>query len=415
MQKAKAPLLFIFLALAGILHSQNLVERLSGIGGITFRQIPNNYFKEYYEIFIGQALDHNNPSSAKFRQRIILGFNSFDSVTVMDTDGYGIEYCLGKNYEHELASLLHGNLVKIEHRFFGKSMPDSLDYRFLTTKQAAEDDHSIRVLFATLFQKKWISTGISKGGQAALAYKIAYPADVSFTVLYGAAVKKALKENKVDSMLNSLSQTDCGKKIDQFRDKLLAHKTELIHDLDMYAKKNELKYGMETETVFDYMLLEFPFSFWQTGCNCNDVHFALNDHIPLFEFFVTVISPSFYSEKSLKRLEPAFYMNYSELGYYEYDKDKFRPYLKQRDYSNKNFAPKNTTINFSASYLNALNAFLKTKEAESLVFIYGEHDPWSSMQDTGKAKKIIIKSGSHKSRIVDMSVEQRNMLLHYLR
>ncbi|MCW3072375.1 MAG: hypothetical protein JWO44_2265 [Bacteroidetes bacterium] len=402
--------LLLFFTAAHFLHAQSIKDKLAGIPGAIVSQLSNSNFKEYYEVLLDQPIDHTNPASKLFRQRIIIGINSIDSAVVMDTDGYAINYALNTNYRHELASLLNANLVLIEHRYFGHSVPDSMDYNFLTTKQAAEDVHLVKLLLSPVLKGKWISTGISKGGQAALAHRMYYPADAVLTIVYGTAVKKALNETRIDSMLNALSETACGKKLEIFQSNLLKNKPALIHSLEMYADKNEMSFGMDMETVLDYMILELPFSFWQTGCSCDDVHLVSKDPVVLFEGLVAIIPPSFYSAKTMKRLQPAFYMNYHELGYYEYNSRKFRSQLKQKAYPNSRFAPQDLKFSFDDSYLAALGKFLTTKDAEQIVFIYGENDPWSAMQQAGKAKKFIIRKGSHKSRIADLDKEQKDEL-----
>jgi hypothetical protein len=400
--------LLCFLLYSLVLYAQPFFERIQKLPGITIYKLRNDHFKEYYEITIEQLIDHKDPQSQKFKQRVIIGFNSFDSSVVMDTDGYGINYALSPSYQHELATILNANLLIIEHRFFGNSVPDSLNYNFLTTTQAAADIHSIRTLFGTVLKGQWISTGISKGGQAALAHKINYPGDIAFTILYGTAVKKKLIENKIDSMLNFLSGTECGRKLSLLQTKLLKNKNALLTHLDQFIVKNGIDPGkMSHEKVLEYMILELPFSFWQSGAECVDIPFSGESPDHLFRYLSSVISPSFYSVKTLKRLQPAFYMNYHELGYYEYNTKKFKGSLSEKNYSNKMFAPQNIQIKFDPTYLNSVNAFLKTQEAEKVIFIYGEKDPWSSMQNTGKATKFIIKNGSHKSRIMNMIPSQR--------
>ncbi|MCE3278646.1 MAG: ptp [Bacteroidetes bacterium] len=389
-------------------YSQPLFEKLQKLPGITIYKLRNNHFHEYYELTIEQLIDHKDPQSEKFKQRIIIGFNSFDSSVVMDTDGYGINYALSPSYKHELSSILNSNLIIIEHRFFGSSVPDSLNYNFLTTAQVAADVHYIRTLFGTILSQKWISTGISKGGQAALAHKINYPADVYLTILYGTAVKKGLIENKIDSMLNFLSTTECGRKLNLLQTKLLEHRKALLPQLDQFIIKNGIDIRMKHEIILDYMILELPFSFWQSGAECIDIPSSEESPDKLFRFLSSIISPSFYSAKTLKRLQPAFYMSYHELGYYEYNTKKLKGLLTEKNYSNKIFAPQNIQIKFDQTYLKSLNTFLETKDAEKVIFIYGEKDPWSSMQNTGKASKYIIKNGSHKSRIVNMLPTQRN-------
>ncbi len=420
MNKKIGNIIFIFLLFCNNVSTnaqQNSIrESLSKIPGIKTEQLYNVHFKEYFEIHVTQPVDHFNPFSKTFSQRVYFGFNSPDSATVMDTDGYENQYAARPDYENELAALLHANLIVVEHRFCGESVPDSLNYDFLTLRQAAEDDHSIKLLFETILKNKWISTGISKGGQAALAYKYYYPQDVSATVLYGTAVKKSLNENKVDSMLNVLAQTACGKQLEAFQLAAFKNKAALLPILKEYAITNHLSFTkFELETCLNYMLLELPFSFWQEGNTCKLIPPVDVDAKTCFNYIVHVVPPRFFSDINLKRLEPAFYLSYHELGYYEYNTKKFKPYLKQSNYSNKNFVPENVKVDFNPVYLNAINKFLQTNNAKSIVFIYGEFDPWSSMQQVYKANKVIVSSGSHKSRIKDLDDAEKNTTIRLIR
>ncbi|MCW3082758.1 MAG: hypothetical protein JWP12_124 [Bacteroidetes bacterium] len=396
-------------------QQNSIRESLLKISGIQIEQLYNAHFNQYFEIHITQPVDHFNPFSATFSQRIYFGFNSLDSVTVMDTDGYENQYASRPDYENELAALLHANLIAVEHHYCGESVPDSLNYNFLTLRQVAADDHAIKLLFEGLLKNKWISTGISKGGQAALAYKYYYPEDVSATVLYGAAVKKSLNETKVDSMLNALSQTPCGKQLEAFQLAAFKNKAALIPLLNDFVIANHISFTQfELETYLDYMLLEFPFSFWQEGNTCKLVPPADIDPKTCFNYIVHIVPPRFFSDKNLKRLEPAFYMSYHELGYYEYNTEKFKHYLKESNYSNKNFVPKNVNVDFDPTYLNAINKFLQTNDAKSIVFVYGEFDPWSAMQQVYKANKVIVPNGSHKSRIKNLNNAEKEKTIRLI-
>lgn len=171
----------------------------------------NIYFKEYYEITIRQSVDHSNPKN-KFNQRIYIGFQDFNAPTVIVTDGYAIEYASKSDFSNELTKELKANIVIVEHRFFGKSVPDSINWENLTMKQAADDNHFIKTILDKILTGKWISTGISKGGQAALSYKMFYPKDIVAVVAYGAAIKSK-QTIFADTILSNLSKTTCGKKI----------------------------------------------------------------------------------------------------------------------------------------------------------------------------------------------------------
>jgi len=99
---------------------------------------------------------------------------------VMITGGYSAN----RNYLSEPASILGCNQIIVEHRYFGESLPDSLDWSQLTTANAAADHHHIYQLFSQYYQEKWMSSGISKGGQTSIFYKYYYPDDMAVTMPY---------------------------------------------------------------------------------------------------------------------------------------------------------------------------------------------------------------------------------------
>ena len=68
---------------------------------------------------------------------------------VMVTEGYNRT----KNTICELSELLNANQISIEHRYFGESLPDSLNYDYLNLKQASADLHHINQLFQKIYAK----------------------------------------------------------------------------------------------------------------------------------------------------------------------------------------------------------------------------------------------------------------------
>jgi hypothetical protein len=373
----------------------------------------NINFKEYYEITVRQILDHSN-SKNKFNQRIYLGFQDFNAPTVIATDGYAIDYASKADYSNELAKELKANIVIVEHRFFGKSIPDSIDLKLLTIKQAADDYHYVKTLFDKILPGKWLATGISKGGQAALSYKIFYPKDVFAVVAYGAAIKNK-QTVFTDTLLKSLSLTSCGKKITDLQFYLFKQKSALLpYFTDFTTQKNFDFNPLDIETVFDYLLLELPFSFWQNGNNCSDIPDTTTSSQNLVSYLTKIVPPHFFSKSNKVQLEPAFYMFYHELGYYEYTINPFIKYLKQKDYSNKIFVPQSATIEFDDSFHKTISKFIQSKNSKNVFLIYGQNDPWA-LQTTTNKNVYIVPNGSHKSRIADLPSNQQAEIHNNLR
>jgi len=389
--------------------AQTLRNKLSKIPGITFEQKTNNNFQEYYELTITQPVDHTTSTFNKFPQRIYIGFKNFNAPVVMETDGYAIDYASKPEYTNELSKEFKANLIIVEHRFFGKSLPDKLNWNFLTAEQAAKDYHQIKKLLDTILTGKWISTGISKGGQAALAYKLHYPNDVSATVVYGAAVKNK-QTVMTDSILKVLSKTNCGKRISELQLFAFKNKSKLLPIFNDYITLKKFDFApLDYETVFDYLLLELPFSFWQNGTKCEKICDTSASSITMVDYIINIVLLRFYSAAMRKQLELSFYMFYHEFGYYEYNTAPFKQWLKQENYSNKFFAPSDIQIQFDNGYQKLLGDFMKSSAAKTVFFIYGEFDPWA-LQTVSSENKFIVSNGSHKSRITDLPNEQRTIL-----
>jgi hypothetical protein len=365
----------------------------------------NINFKEFYEITVQQTLDHSNPKD-KFNQRIYIGLQDFNAPTIIVTDGYAIDYASKSDYSNELAKELNANIVVVEHRYFGKSVPDSLNWNFLTMEQAADDYHFIKSMLDKILIGKWLSTGISKGGQAALSYKMYYPKDICASVVYGAAIKSK-QTVFTDTILSNLSQTSCGEKINELQNYLFRHKTILLSLFsDFTSQKNYDFIPLDNETVLDYLLLELPFSFWQNGNKCENIPDTTFTPSNLINYVIKIVPPRFFSATNKKQLEPAFFMFYHELGYYEYNINPFLKYLKQKNYSNTYFAPQNITFRYDNSFHKLVNTFINSNNSNCVFFIYGQNDPWA-LQTTTSKNVFIVPAGSHKSRIASFSFEQQ--------
>lgn len=394
-------------------HAQGnpFFDRLSLLPDVTVTQIAHPRFPGgYFILSIPQPLDHADSSSARFSHRVFLGLQTPEAPVVMVTDGYGVDYAGKPDYQHELSTLLQANLLVVEHRYFGKSQPATLDYRWLTVQQAAADLHAIKVLLDTLLTGPWLSTGTSKGGQAALAHRMHYPEDVAATVVYGTAVKK-VSSITTSELLQPLLESECGKKVLTFQKHLFQHRDSIFPAFIARVATLGLDLGdMDIEVAFDYASLEFPFSFWQGGFTCDALPPLSAPASALSDFFMAVVPPRQYSALTRKRWLPAYYMFYHELGYYEYDPVPFKSWLKQTSYPNQFFAPEGMEIPFDRSYLQAARDFLDAPAAHSVFFIYGEYDPWA-LQSVVVSNKYVVPGGSHKSKVADLPEDLRTALM----
>jgi hypothetical protein len=147
---------------------QRLERELFNLPDVSFTDVskPGDPYLTY-DLTIKQALDHQNPEKGSFYQSVQLRHRGFDKPTVIETSGYFLS-----RWKNEVEQILNANNVSVEFRFFGKSAPDSLQWQYLTNTQAAADLHHINELLRKIYKGKWASTGISKGGQTTIYYKM---------------------------------------------------------------------------------------------------------------------------------------------------------------------------------------------------------------------------------------------------
>jgi hypothetical protein len=159
MNKKMMVLLIASLALLQCVHSQTLHDRILSLPGVISveKMVNNPFFSESYIIMIKQPLDHQKPEDGYFPQRIILSHLDYKEPVVFVTEGYNADAEVGPRYLNELCPLLYANQVFAEHRFFGKSIPDPIKWKYLTVENAAADHHHIAELFKKIYQENGLA------------------------------------------------------------------------------------------------------------------------------------------------------------------------------------------------------------------------------------------------------------------
>ncbi|HYG52610.1 MAG TPA: S28 family serine protease, partial [Flavobacteriales bacterium] len=313
------------------------------------------------------------------------------------------------------------NMVVVEHRYFGSSIPEKPDWKYCTTEQSANDCHVIREFVAKFFKGKWLLYGTGKGGQMALAYKMKFPDDTDASVIMGAAVRNSDGDTRLDEFFTAKSATKCGQYIEKYQKEMLDRKQTMMPVFSEFIAQKKLSFeksGLDPETLYDYCVLYYPLCFWQGGFSCIDIPIPDSPEHSMVRELVKVINPRFFSNDVIDRLRASQYMAYAELGAYEPNTTPFKGKLKKKDYSNKLFLPQGTKPKYNGKFYEQLNAFLKKSKAKNMLFIYGENDPWASMQAEINAennnKKLIIANGSNKSRLSELKPEQIEELAKFV-
>lgn len=375
-------------------------------------------FEATYELKIKQPIDHSDVSKGYFYQRAFLSHKGFEQPTIMITEGYSRP----KNRISELTELINGNQILIEHRYFGESMPDSLNYNYLNIKQVTEDLHHINTLFKNIYKNKWLSTGVSKGGATTLFYRYFYPNDVDVSVNYVGPINNAFEDKRIYTFLDTVGTKTCRDKIFSFQKYLLKNKKKILPFLEAYSMGANVDYTyLSIEKAFEFAVMEYPFSFWQYGNDCEDIPEKSSSYLDAMKYFISVSDIAFFSDRDMVNYASHYYQSATEFGYYGYETNEFKGLLSELSIDQNphaTFMPNKMQVPFDDRLLNEINKWLP-KEGNKIIHIYGTLDTWSaSAVPISKDVDAVwfFMNGKHhgNSRIKTMSKSEKEKLISTL-
>ena len=418
---------------SGILEKLQQIPQISGI-----QKMNVEPFEEYYQFWFEQPIDHNDPSRGTFKQKVLLGHKKQDAPVIVELEGYNI----WSSEEGELANILKGNQLTIEHRFFDQSVPEGgIPWEFLTIKQAAADHHGIIQVFKEQVYPsvQWISTGISKGGQATIFHRYFYPEDVDISVPYVAPLNLEYVDPRLEKFLDKLGVAKAKGMGELFAWDDLNSLHWMVRDFQLLCFRmqdtlaqmlsdfaTEKGYSYETvggiNRALQLIILEFPFSFWQWGANPADIpDEESSDLEEIFNYLVKISTPDFFDDHYIDRMRPFFYAALTEIGMYDYNIKPFKKYL-ENEKKNIDFSftmPQGVEQKpFNTAQMKAISKWLQT-DAERILFIYGGNDPWYAtgvdLKKNWKCRKYLRGDMSHACRIKDFDPVSREDLIDTLK
>ena len=420
-----------FLCLASWLSAQTdstlFMKQLCALDCVSEVQpLETTCFKEKYVLKMEQQVDWKTSVKGTFGERIFVGMKGLDKPTVIVTEGYSASYGLNPGYEEELSRLFDANVVLCEYRYFSQSVPVPTNWDYMTVDNSLADYHHVRQVFGQLFKGKWISTGISKGGQTAMFYRATYPDDVDVSVSYVAPLNRAVEDGRHEKFLaKKVGTKEARKVIRQAMQELMRRKPELMKLFHAYCEENDYQFLMSEEDVYDYCVLEFPFALWQWGTPVSSIPELTPDEDDevWFDCLMKVSSPDYFAYPS--QYMPFDVQAAKELGYYGYSLKPIKKWTSLKStkgYLKKMWLPDSLRkYDFDPALYKRTVKYLK-KEDPKHIFIYGEIDPWSSSGvctwlNCKKKKNMRVyvqPRGSHKARINNMPERMKTEIINRL-
>jgi hypothetical protein len=413
-----------FLFFVNQLFAYNVEDKLKEIKDLKFEKVTTpDGFVSAYKVFIKQPIDHNDFSKGYFNQKIWLTHSDIEKPTVIATEGYESDY----NYLYEPTLIIKANQLDVEHRFFGESIPEGMDYKYLTIEQATADLHRIREIFTSIYQKNWISTGISKGGETTVYYRYFFPKDVTVSIPYVAPLALELDDKRIYHFFDTVNTPDCRQQVYDLQMRVLENRKKSMRLLKKEIKNDHLDFNYLTfEQAFEYTVLEYSFSFWQWNGKCDKIPGKEASLKETIEYFNTVSGIEFFSDSKMKELGSHYYQSGTQLGYYSYETKDFEGLLPALTaLYGKNITPtaifmpqKNMVKTFDPILPQKVFEWATT-QGNQIIYINGAGDPWASTAIPKSSKPdaiwFFLKDKHHgQARYVNMTLAEKELFISSL-
>ncbi|HEU4536366.1 MAG TPA: S28 family serine protease [Polyangiaceae bacterium] len=362
-----------------------------------------------------QPVDHAAPAGARFRQRARLLHRGADAPVSLASTGYAL---FGQRAgDTELSYLLRGNLLFVEHRYFPPSAPEPRDWAFLTLEQAAADHHRFVEALKPLYPGAWVSEGASKGGMTSVYHRRFYPGDVAGTVAYVAPQSEGTLDGRYGEFLERVGDAACRERIVALQREALAppRRQALVDKMVAAAAAESRTFDFfGPDKLFEFAVGEARFLFWQyeNPDRCGELPAAAASDDELYTFLDSVVAfANLYDDASLEFFSPYYYQSATQLGGpapLELHLDGLLRYPGENVVSA--YPPAGVPKPFDPAPLADVAAWLAA-EAERVLFLYGEYDPWTAgafaPSGARETRSFVVPRGNHGAQLLDLPAAER--------
>jgi len=408
-----------------------LMAKLRGLPGVTVEEGDSSENFSYYVLHFTEPVDHNDPSKGTFQQRVsLLHRNELAPFPlIIYTSGYADS---AGSEPVELTTLLDANQVSIEHRFYGTSRPDPMDWSKLTVDQTAADEHDIITKLHTIYEGSFLSVGESKGGTMALIHRSMYPTDVSATVAYVTPLSLTAPDERFPPQFDLIGTSDCRAAVRGVATEMLNRRAQMLaHAQDEAAQNKNVYTRVQIGPAVEAAITGLEWGFWQLAgdAECGGVPPSTASDEDLYTFLHTVSPVSEYDDKHLGSYGPYYYQTYAQLGYPDYSV----AYLTgQLWYGDDDYIGEFPTVapEFDPAAMNRVQDWLEISDTDDhdprtgrdlgkhLMFIYGGWDPWFAGRvvtgTAGDTVTFVEGKGNHETKLATLDEADRVQALAYI-
>jgi len=363
-------------------EATDIKDRLLAIPGMSLIEEKPYTGYRFFVLNYTQPIDHRHPSKGTFQQRITVLHKDTARPTVFYTGGYNVSTTPSRR---EPTQIVDGNQVSMEYRYFTPSRPNPADWSKLDIWQAASDQHRIFQALKPVYNKKWISTGGSKGGMTATYFERFYPRDMDGVVAYVAPNDVVNNEDSAyDRFFAKVGTKQCRDRLNAVQREALVRRKPLEKKYEAYAAENGYTFTTvgSLDRAYEAVVLDYVWGFWQYSLlsDCDSIpanaKTATDDEI--WNSVDAISGFSFYTDQGLEPYTPYYYQAGTQLGA---PTIKFphieKKYIRYGYQPPRNFVPRSIPMKFKPSAMRDVDNWVKHR-ADHMLFVYGQNDPWGA-------------------------------------
>ncbi|MFE9254694.1 aminopeptidase [Streptomyces sp. NPDC006879] len=358
----------------------DIKDRILAIPGMSLIEEKPYPGYRFFVLNYTQPIDHRHPRRGTFKQRITLLHKDTNRPTVFFTSGYHVNTNPRRS---EPTTIIDGNQLSMEYRFFTPSRPDPANWSKLDIWQAASDQHRLFGALKKLYKKNWLSTGGSKGGMTATYYERFYPKDMDGVVAYVAPNDVNNKEDSAyDRFFTKVGTKECRDKLNGVQREALVRREPLEARYAKYAADNS--YTFETigslDKAYEAVVSDYTWAFWQyslvSDCASIPVAKTATDQ-QIWDTVDAISGFSFYTDQGLEPYTPYYYQAGTQLGSPDIKLPHLDGLSRYGYQPPRNFVPAAIPMKFKPWAMRDVDTWVR-HNARHMLFVYGQNDPWGA-------------------------------------
>ncbi|MFF4389407.1 aminopeptidase [Streptomyces sp. NPDC001552] len=358
----------------------DIKDQILGIPGMSLIEEKPYPGYRFFVLNYEQPVDHRQPWKGTFKQRLTLLHKDVSRPSVFFTSGYNVNTNPRRS---EPTTIIDGNQVSMEYRFFTPSRPDPANWSQLDIWQAASDQHRIFTALKKIYKKNWLATGASKGGMTATYYERFYPRDMDGVVAYVAPNDVVNHEDSAyDRFFAKVGTKECRDKLNAVQREALVRREPLEAKYAVAAAENGWTFTTvgNLDKAYEAVVLDYAWAFWQYSllADCASVPAAATaSDQQIWDTIDTISGFSAYADQGLETFTPYYYQAGTQLG----SPDIKQPHLKglsRYGYQPpRNFVPRDIPMTFQPGAMADVDKWVRDN-AHQMLFVYGQNDPWGA-------------------------------------